>query len=94
LVVAYFGVAVDEDVFPGHEHVFKNDEAVGLVEPGGKRIIEGIAAGLGERTARIELHAGRIDRDHDAVGVSLVAGLQGVDAAQVNVIRIEPAGGV
>ncbi len=42
LVAADLDVAIGEHVLPGDEHVVEHDEAVGLVEPAGERVVPGI----------------------------------------------------
>ena len=93
LVARDFDVAVDEHVLPRHEHVVEHDVAVGLVEAARQRIVERIGGAERERPARIELDARRVDRDRDAVGVVLVARLQRMDAAQMDVVGDRAGGG-
>ena len=76
----------------GHEHVVEHDVAVGLVEPARQRIVEGIVGVQRKRPPRDERHPRRIDRDRNAIGVVFVAGLQRMDAAQVDPVRQHAAG--
>ena len=50
LVARQFDIAIDEDVFPRHEHIVENDVAVGFIEPARQRIVGG-AAGAGRTDA-------------------------------------------
>ena len=92
LVAGELDVAIDEHVLPGHEHVVEHDVAVGLVEAARQRVVEGIVGAQCERPPRKQLHARRADRDRDAIGVVLVAGLQRMDAAQLDVVGEDAAG--
>ena len=92
LIAADLDVAVDEHLFPGDEHIVENDEAVGLVEAAAQRIVERAAGLKRERAARIELQSRRVDRDGDADRMVLIAGLKRVNAAQIEIVRIEARG--
>src|SRR5215831_21068780 len=90
LVACDFQIAIDEDPLPGHKHIVEYDIAVGLVEPAAQWIVEGVGRLQGERAAWIELESGRADWDCHAVRVVLVARLQRMNAAQVDVIGKDP----
>src|SRR5438094_7249511 len=92
LVARELDIAVNENPLPWHEHIVENHVAVGFVEPARQRIIEG-AAGARERPPRIELQSVAVDRNGEAIGVVLVARRERLDAAQMQVIRQDAAGG-
>ena len=80
-------VAMDEDVFPGHEDIAEDDEIVGLVESRRQGIVEPVGRDGGVRSARIEAQSLCIQRHHHRDRVVLIAGLERGDVAQEQVVR-------
>jgi hypothetical protein len=87
LIAGQSHIPIDKNVLPRHEYIVEHDIVVGLVKPTRQRIVEGIVGAQRKRPAWNEFDARRVDGDGEAIGVVLVAWLQGVDAAQMNPVQ-------